>query len=536
MYKMMLVEDEPMVLDAMTNTIDWKSLGFHPPVSCAHGQQAIDRIEQGFLPDAVITDINMPFVDGIGLAEYLADHAPGALVVILTGYDDFAYAHKAIKLKVFDYVLKPITPANLRQLGGKLREVLDERRIKELDKADLLACDRFFSNLLTTQLDAGTVEENLRVHQIHATGNYWTVMAADLNLQPAVTAEQSRNHELLRYGLENIAAELALKHSETVRCLPVRDTFCIILNGESARALGLASAALSAEISEACRKLDTEATCGIGGTVDSTLLLHNSYLQAVLALHYRFFYGSIPCIRFEDVAARPADGIDIDTLQKEFAQAVRSGKRSEVYAVSDRLFQKLMQCRVPYDQCLRIAQRLVLQLIDLMGEFLSRENLEKLRSAWENANFYQVSSLPELHKMFSALCDTALDDFELASADDAALRVRKAQAYIHAHYNDETLSLNTIKEEFSISISYFSAIFKAGTGSTFVEYLTQVRIDKAKHLLRATEQRTAEIAEAVGFADPHYFSITFKRIIGMTPREYRIQSREVPLAEGQAQL
>ncbi|MEG2653868.1 MAG: helix-turn-helix domain-containing protein, partial [Ruthenibacterium sp.] len=96
------------------------------------------------------------------------------------------------------------------------------------------------------------------------------------------------------------------------------------------------------------------------------------------------------------------------------------------------------------------------------------------------------------------------------------------------HYSDDTLSLNTIRDVFAISVSYFSAIFKAGTGYTFVEYLTQVRIEKAKELLKLTEKRTSEIAAEVGFADPHYFSVTFKRVTGLTPREYRTQQRALP--------
>ncbi|MEG0440933.1 MAG: response regulator, partial [Oscillospiraceae bacterium] len=173
MYKILLVEDEPEVLNAMVSTLHWNDLGFETPVACAHGQAAIDAMEGGFVPHAVITDICMPFVDGVQLTSYIAEHFPATLVVMLTGYDDFSYAHKAIKLKVYDYVLKPITPNSLRELATKLCNELDDRRVKNTDEFDALARERFLTSLLTAQLDEKTICDGLRVHKIPCDCPFW---------------------------------------------------------------------------------------------------------------------------------------------------------------------------------------------------------------------------------------------------------------------------------------------------------------------------------------------------------------------------
>ncbi|MDD4851204.1 MAG: helix-turn-helix domain-containing protein [Gemmiger sp.] len=525
MYKLMLVEDEPAVLNAMVSTLDWNALSFHTPVACAHGQAAIDAIESGFMPDAVITDICMPFVDGVALTEYLALHCPQALVVMLSGYNDFAYAHKAIKLKVYDYVLKPITPKGLRQLATRLCDELEDRRIRGADDFDALTRERFFANLLTAHLDEKTIADNLRVHKIEVDGPWWTVMAVDLGLSAANTVAQSRDNELARYGLCNIVAELTEALPRVVACPTVKEYCCVLLNGESSEALRESALALSGQIADACKMIRREPTCGVGKPVNSPAALPNAYLQAVLALQYRFFFGALPCILSEEIEVPPAEAFDYGVYEEQLNATLKQANREGTLDAVDALFERMRTQKLPYTHCLRYCQRTVLLLLERMGEYLSPEEVETLESSWDNAGLSGSATLPQLHEMVRALCVLSFDRFALVCEDDATLRVRRAEAYIREHYRDDTLSLNTIRDKFSISVSYFSAIFKAGTGYTFVEYLTQVRIDKAKELLRLTDKRTSEVAGEVGFADPHYFSITFKRVTGNTPREYRLEHR-----------
>lgn len=521
MYKILLVEDEPEVLNAMVSTLHWNDLGFETPVACAHGQAAIDAMEGGFVPHAVITDICMPFVDGVQLTAYISEHLPATLVVMLTGYDDFSYAHKAIKLKVYDYVLKPITPNSLRELATKLCNELDERRVKNTDEFDALARERFLTSLLTAQLDEKTICDGLRVHKIPYDCHFWLVMAIDLSLPAAVSAQQHRNNELLRYGLGNIAEELTEDTPGLVLSAPVKDTHCVILCGRSERDLQETAKELAGRIAQACTGIGEAATAGIGATVTGPSLLYESYQQPVMALHYRFFYGTIPYICSDDVTLPAAGDLDYPAIERTFGEAVKRGNRADGQAAVCKLFDCLQRQKVPYPQCLRYCQRIVLLLLDLIGEYLSREERERLERELDKSNFFADATLPQLKTLLLSVCNSAFDSFERFNEDDAVSRVRMAESYIKEHYNDEDLSLNTMRDKFSISVSYFSARFKATTGCTFVEYLTQVRIEKAKQQLEHTEKRAGEIAQLVGFADPHYFSVTFKRITGLTPREYR---------------
>ncbi|MEG1745032.1 MAG: response regulator, partial [Ruthenibacterium sp.] len=456
MYKIMLVEDESAVLHAMTNTIDWNALSFHNPVACSDGQVAINAIAAGFMPDVVITDICMPFVDGVALTEYLSQHCPQALVVLLTGYNDFSYAQRAIKLKVYDYVLKPITPKSLRQLAARLCEELENRRIKNADDFDALTRERFFTNLLTAQLDEKTVRDNFRVHKVQADGSYWRVLAADLGLAAAVTAAENRDNELARYGLGNIVAELTQALPGVVACMPVKDTHCVVLNGDSPDALCETAQALALQIAEACKMIGKETTCGVGKAVESPLMLHESYLQAVLALHYRFFFGHIPCILGEEIEVQPTAQFDYSVYERQLAAALKQVSRAQTLAIVDAMFDQMQAQKLPYALCLRYCQRAVLQLLERMSEYLSNEEMARLERAWYDAHFFSATTLPQLHGMLREVCELSFDSFSRVSEDDATARVHKAEAYIREHYSDDTLSLNTIRDVFAISVSYFS--------------------------------------------------------------------------------
>lgn len=530
MYKLMLVEDQPEVLRAMTETLQWEELGFQRPIACADGRSAITRIEDGFAPNVVITDICMPFVDGLELAEYVAHHLPGTLVVMLTGYDDFQYAHKALRLKVFDYVLKPITPKSLRQLATRLREELDERRVKELDELDAHSRERFWTRLLTTGLSAATIDDHVRVHKLPVQGPF-LVVAADLDLHRPATPEEGRENELLRYGMTNILTELVEQEDNCLLCTPIQTACYVLLRGQDTQTLYMRAENIAQRLATACMPLNHGATCGVSLPAQSLEQLHEAYRQATRALDYRFYCGALACIRLCEIGQPSSVVADFRAPERVLTQAIKAGRAEEARAAVAQLCSLLEKQKASYQDCLQHSQHFALHVLDCLADCLSKEEIRGIEQCWEESGFYAVSNLPQLYELMSQLVETALDAVARLSEDDSVARVRKVETYIREHYGDEDLSLNTIREEFAISISYFSALFKTVTGCTFVEYVTQVRMTKARQMLTLTEKRTAEIAQAVGFADPHYFSVTFKRMIGMTPSQYRAQSRHTAAPE-----
>lgn len=526
-YKIMLAEDETEVLGAMLRTIRWEKHGFETPVGCTDGRKAMEAVEAGFTPDVLITDICMPFVDGLELAEYIGKKLPETIVVILTGYDDFKYAQKAIKLQAFDYMLKPITPNALGDQMDKLKQELDKRRLESEDRSMQIVAEHFLNQLVSKRLDRSIIEENCRAHHFAFSRRYHTAAVLDPDLPAPATVQEGNNRELMRYGLFNIAQELAAGGAtEAVVFLGNDGMTKLIVDADSPDDAYGAVSALIASVTgtvKDCLKLSVSA--GVGEPVAYLDELHLSHAQALTALSYRFFYGEGSVILEADIDVRKSRQVDYASCERRFVAAVKALDREGAYAEIADLTGQLKTSHIAFDRCILYSQKLMMALINLTGSIVGEQEVESLEKLSEHVNFYAVSTLTQLEELIRSVCERAFALLEIVKTDAAASQVIKAETYIREHFSDPELSLNQVTEHLAISTSYFSAIFKSKTGSTFVEYLTRERMEKAKQILSFTDRRTYEIAEEVGFSDPHYFSVAFKRVTGMTPKEYREQSR-----------
>lgn len=527
MYKVLLAEDEVEVLSAMLKTIHWKNCGFDTPVGCQDGMQAIEILKNGFVPNLVITDICMPFADGLELTEYINENLPGTIVVILTGYDEFKYAHSAIKLKVYDYVLKPVTPGRMTELLRRYKEELDERELKNLETSMDIVSGYFLNKLVTKKLDSSTIEKNCRVNKLTFDGRYHIVTVMDVDLPIPVTIKESNNVELMRYGLFNISQELAQREGKTVVFQGNDGLTNIITSTQDVDEAYRAATQLAHTISDSVKQsLKITASAGIGEPVAYLDDLYLSRTQAGTALGYRFFYGDSSIICEADVDIKQLGGIDYNACEKQLVQAVKTMDRESAMAAVANLVEQLKEYHIAFDKCVLYSQKLMMRIVTLTNEVTGELDAESLEKISENVDFFKVSNLSRLQELLDMVCVKVFGILEAVKNNTIVSQVVKAENYIKEHYSDPELSLNTITEHLSISTSYFSAIFKAQTGSTFVEYLTHMRMEKAKQILAFTDRRTYEAAEDVGFSDPHYFSVAFKRVTGMTPKEYREQAKK----------
>lgn len=525
MYKIMLVEDEPEVLSAMVRTLPWGEHGFHTPEACADGRGAIAKLDAGFCPDAVITDICMPFVDGIALSEAIRRKCPAALIVMLTGYGDFSYAQKAIKLQVYDYVLKPVTPKQMKALMDRMKAELDARAVHRLDEIAAISRRRFLTDLLTKDLDEKTIADNLRVQQLPLRGRVFLAAAADLVLPGDDTPAQSRDNALMRYGLCNMAEELAAQEPESAVYADVNGSPALIFFAETEPALYQAAEALAEKIAAAAKSsLNLSAFTGIGGAVTGVGRLQTSYRQGLQALRFRFFSGERPYFRSRDLVIGPRQGYDFSADEEDFLQAAGSMDEAAALLAVKHLAAHMQEQRVPYDRCLRFSQKIAVRLLNALDPYMDADAVKGLERDWENTDFSAVATLGQLMQLLADFCRKAFRRCGL-SPDSVSSLIGRIETYLNEHYMDPELSVQSVTERFGISVSYFSALFKEKTGRTFTEYLTQVRVSQAQLILARTERRSSEAAEMVGFTDPHYFSLLFKRTTGLTPREYRAKAR-----------
>jgi Response regulator containing CheY-like receiver domain and AraC-type DNA-binding domain len=532
MYRILLAEDEVDLLDAMIQTIDWAALGFETPVGCHNGQEAIDRLEAGFRPDLVITDICMPLVDGLALSEYLHDRLPQTMIIILSGYDDFSYAQQAVKLQIRDYVLKPITPKRLIALLQTLASELQQKQSETHSSSRIMVND-FLNRLLEGELTENHIQKytkkyNLPLDSAHA-------LACVIDVDPL--EDDAHTLELLRYSLCNLAAEL-MEAQPGALTLHDKEGLCVALFfGDESAALTEAAYCHAREVCETAEHfLEVSFSAGVGQSVCTPLLLPRSFRSARCALDERFYSGQRSLHGAESVGNGSASMSDIDysRIKKDFLAVANTFDRKALLAAIDGYVDTMRAAHLRPENCVRIGNLLVTTLLQFLAELTDRAQWQPMENQWMEHPIEQMHFLTQIHARLRAFCDHVLSQTDAFPRSSAAMLAAKALSYIREHYCDSELSLQRVTDHLAVSVSYFSTVFKSETGVTFLEYLTELRMEKAKQILLHTDRKSYEIAEEIGFSDAHYFSLAFKRFTGTSPRAYRASRPAAEKRDGNA--
>ncbi len=550
MYTVLVAEDEFEVREAIVSGTDWAGLGFRVTDSAENGQEAWELFAKG-APDLLLTDIRMPFMDGLQLAEQVKRQYPGTRVVILSGYDEFEYAQRALKLSVDEYVLKPFSSGDLANVLAKVRTVLDEEAAEKRDVEQLrehyrrslpVLRENFLATLMMRPLKRRELEEKSALYDIRLTGVSFQV--AVVSLDAAGPREQgqtgvvlggeprkehspstiSEDQELLLFASLNIAEEIVEARNQGRVFLHQGQVVLLTIAQEGdAQAVSAATMTAAEEIRQAIeRYLKQTVTIGIGVVIQEPAGLSYSYKDAVLALDYRVILGGNRVISIADVEQRHVEKVRFDELKEQsLVRCLKTGTAEELREIVEGLFQGLAEAPVSVKEyqlylmeivtaVLRAAKDADADLDDLFGD-----NMATL------AELYRFRTLAEAKAWLLGICTRLMGSIAVVRQSALHNLVEEAIAYTRANYGDSELSINKVCGRLHISAGYFSSIFKKETKLTFVAYLLHIRMEAAKELLRSTDLRALEIAEKVGYAEPNYFSFSFKKHVGMSPKEYR---------------
>lgn len=555
MYTVLVAEDEFEVREAIVSGTDWAGLGFRVAESAENGQEAWELFAKG-PPDLLLTDIRMPFMDGLQLAERVKRQYPGTRVIILSGYDEFEYAQRALKLSVDEYVLKPFSSQDLAHVLAKVRAGMDQEAAEKRDVEQLrehyrrslpVLRENFLATLMMRPLKRKELEEKSALYDIRLAGVSFQV--AVLSLDAAGPREQgqagpgqteaalgnstpkeqtsaaiSEDQELLLFASLNIAEEIAEARKLGRVFLHQGQVVLLTIAQEGdAQEVSAATLAAAEEIRQAIeRYLKQTVTIGIGVVIREPAGLSYSYKDAVLALDYRVILGGNRVISIADVEQRHVEKMRFDELKEQsLVRCLKTGTAEELKEIVEGLFQGVAEAPVSVKEyqlylmeivtaVLRAAKDADADLDDLFGEHMATL-----------AELYRFRTLAEAKGWLLGICTRLMGSIAVVRQSALHNLVEEAIAYTRANYGDSELSINKVCGRLHISAGYFSSIFKKETKLTFVAYLLHIRMEAAKELLRTTDLRALEIAEKVGYAEPNYFSFSFKKHVGMSPKEYR---------------
>ena len=526
LYNILLVDDETDVLEVMRRKVNWEELGFHVAGTAENGQEAMELAEQIHI-DVVLTDINMPFMDGLTLCRKLKENDQSIKVVIYSGYDEFEYAREAIHLEAEEYLLKPISAKALEQVFGKIRDSLDEilaqrRDMDRLNEYYQKSLPYMQEQTMLSILEGKVPRERamalMEMYELDLKGNYYVAAVLRGSASPGTEDE----FQLCNLSLMDLMKDY-LEDKVRYYCMNDLDQIVVLFLMEEPGELEGVLYHLGQVCKMAGRMLDCRTTAAVGQTVTELMRVTASYKEALNAMEYRAVLGGEnPVIYINDIEPRPQDSVMIQEYDyQEILRAVKLGEREEVSACVHQFMGKLkMQAATP--------GQYQIACVELLTEFTKigrsyqlniREIFGSDRMPWQEIE--KFSTLDELEKWLLEICNNLRRTLRHERKDSTVRLTEKAKSYIEEHYMESDLSADRLCRYLNVSNAYFSTIFKREVGEGFAAYLTRIRLEHALELLVTTEDKTYVIAEAVGYTEPNYFSYVFKKQYGVSPTRYR---------------
>ena len=531
--KVFLVEDESVVREGLRDNIPWQQFGYQFVGEAGDGEMALPLIRKT-KPDVLITDIKMPFMDGLSLSHIVGQEFPEMKIIIISGYDDFEYARQAIKVGVEQYLLKPITRRNLQKTLTEVKEKIESEQEQknylnkyqdDMHEYEQFFLRNFFEKIFAGQLSVQEIYEEAQKHSLNMNAPCYNLVLIDVQgkseWRSAGEICQKCCEELMRFLMRFPNYYLVFRWSVNV--------YGIMIQGEEENIVERTSKCLEG-MEQICRQYEEEVNwyAAAGSPVERFSLLSDCYRKLNSVFSYRFFEPSKHIISeqiMEGVAHEGGEGafetVDMAKVNPELLKSfLAKGQKEEVTDFVANFLNGIgpaLHSKIFWDYLLLNIRFTTLSYIESIGvtqqEFLQHvhmDNIQKMEISLENMQNYMVEILTQA---------ILFRDKETDSQGKKALK--KALEYIEDNYTQESLSLNEIAAIIEVTPNYFSAMFSQEMQMTFVEYVTQKRMEKAKQLLQETEMRANEIALAVGYKNPHYFSFVFKKTQGCTPREYR---------------
>lgn len=527
MYNILLVDDEPRQLRAMATII--KSLRpYYELRTAADGVEALTLINQ-FPIDVVMTDICMPVMDGMELLKHLSAQNYQGKLVLITGYGDFNYAQQAIRLGIFDYIVKPIGKPDLEQLLDKLDQVLESEREEDnkwteithkLD-ASIIA---YQHQLLLDWLQGNSDGSELRKILYPKTDEHKGLLIVMRCKKK--TVEQGKEKEESQLFLKKVS-DLFQELSSLTISLELDGKLVMLVAHQNVDSLISNSllSSLEAMINDCRSEHDIVCTAGCFNVNENNWSHGNTcYDYATQALDRSFILGSGQVIPYW-VSDEGKRSMDFFEQEQQFSTAIQNGNVEQINKYINDLLEKVKLITYPKAKSIKEdCVRLILNRLKEAQYLSSQEELSLLSANFEN-NMMICEDYRELRHTMKNAAMSISELYRRTNEDKNYLMMQKCRMYIQEHYQED-VSLESIAQFFHFNASYFSTLFKAHTNMNLIDYIISVRMDKAKQLLLQSNDSISNIAQKTGYKNVGYFIRTFKRINGFSPKKFRSLARK----------
>ncbi|NLK27379.1 MAG: response regulator [Clostridiales bacterium] len=546
MLKVFLVEDEIVVREGIKNNVSWAENDFVFCGEASDGELAYPMIQK-IRPDIVITDIRMPFMDGLQLSRLLKKEMPWIKIIILSGYEEFEYAQEAIEIGITQYLLKPISGLELMKCMRNVRSIIlkeQEEKLnlarykKEMKEYEEDEKRRLFHDIINHKESLVNILERGKELNLELSAMTYNIVLFKVSENRKVDGAPNHLSEVMQ-KLDTIFEE----QEQVIRFNLLFDEMALLIKGNSVEEVKKIRDHYIHKIKELLESYeDIRYFGGIGNPVNRLGELKRSFQEASRAFAYRYIWDINKIIEYhqialEQISSIPSSGLNaINVVQldrRKVETFLKSGSKEDIHY----FVEEYLNCIGKDNQ----NSILFLQYIAMDMYYITAGFSEELGFGAEAiATPFQSDSQLGMQVATFALTKKYIVKIfyqVMGLRDEIATKqysdiIHKAKKYINENFTKEDISLNQVASEVYLSPSHFSAVFSQKTGHTFIKYLTDLRMNKAKELLKITDMKTSEIAYTVGYKDPHYFSYLFKKTQHCTPSQYRSSNQWREVREG----
>ena len=523
LHKVILVEDEIVAREGIRDNVDWKASGFEFCGEAPDGEAALPLL-QSSQPDVLITDIKMPFMDGLQLCQIVRERMPWVKIIILSGHDEFEYAQKAIELGVTDYLLKPVSVQDLHHVLQKLASWLEQEREEQeslqklrdqVEENRAILIEKFLLKLVVGAISSAEAMEQSQWLGLDLIARCYLVTIIKVALR-----DPSKQFDYFEYQkVRRIVSGLVENNPDVFLLKKDLEEIVLLLKGNTPEYLQEERDFLIERIGQRVQETTCKLTIGVGTPKQRLTDIHHSFVEALIDVQNAA----------SERKTETRTGADTAELLKVDKSAVEDYLRCGVKEDFDDFFDAFIRPlgetaprsylikNYIFTDLVLITARFVNELGGTVEEVIPEFN--RLETVLAN-----IKTIEQTKEQAQKILSNALTFRDDQTNSQYVSMIQRAKEYIIAHYLDPSLSLSQVATHVYLSPCHFSVVFSQETCKTFKEYLTELRIKKAKELLRTTTLKSSEICYQVGYTDPHYFSYVFKKNTGLTPTDFRSQS------------
>ncbi|MDU0202096.1 response regulator [Paenibacillus sp. MAH-36] len=530
MYKVLIVDDEYYFRQALKISLPWSELGFQIAGEAKNGAEALELMTE-VEPDVVLVDMNMPIMDGLEFIHKAKEHDQKTKFLVLSGHSEFVYARQAVQLGVFNYVLKPINEEELQSSLLDIKELIRTERLGKLELDDLRKQASEGLSVMKEQVLNGWLQGNgisrsssewdpLNDLGIKLEGLHYRVIVVDLDSSDERNLEEDMR--IRKAKLQEIAQNEMQSSFQCVGCHDHDARLVLIIGSPDGIFIKLETICEQIRLSVE-KDLGCTVTIGLGNGCETFESISVSYKEALIALKQRFVWGGNKVFAHALIAET---GIKVGLFSVEKRSALlmfmRIGNMSETEEWLSRFFHDIRVQKASMEMLLLAGIEIVSTCLEFLAE-ASQSSEDVFRNMTHPdliQHVQRMKTFNELEDWIRAFILKAMDHVHSRKTNRAVKVIEEVKSYISKHYGNEELRIEDIAKNVHMNYNHLCFVFKKETTFTINDYLTEIRIIKAKELFDQGEKVIQNVANRVGYADANYFSKCFKKQMGITPSKY----------------